>query len=106
MNTKTQARLRRAKKSRVQMRTAGTVRLSVHRTPRHIYAQVIAGDSKTVLAQASTLDKALRSDATGNITAAGAVGKLIAERAKAAGVSTVAFDRSGFRYHGRVKALA
>jgi len=68
MNTKTQARLRRAKKSRVQMRTAGTVRLSVHRTPRHIYAQVIAGDSKTV-AQASTLDKALRSDATGNITA-------------------------------------
>ena len=77
MNTKTQARLRRAKKSRVQMRTAGTVRLSVHRTPRHIYAQVIAGDSKTVLAQASTLDKALRSDATGNMTAAGAVGKLV-----------------------------
>ena len=106
MNTKTQARLRRAKKSRVQMRTAGTVRLSVHRTPRHIYAQVIAGDSKTVLALASTLDKALRSDATGNMTAAGAVGKLVAERAKAAGVSTVAFDRSGFRYHGRVKALA
>ena len=67
---------------------------------------MIAGDSKTVLAQASTLDKALRSDATGNITAAGAVGKLVAERAKAAGVSTVAFDRSGFRYHGRVKALA
>jgi large subunit ribosomal protein L18 len=67
---------------------------------------VIAGDSKTVLAQASTLDKALRSDATGNIAAAGAVGKLVAERAKAAGVSTVAFDRSGFRYHGRVKALA
>ncbi|MDA9666927.1 50S ribosomal protein L18 [Luminiphilus sp.] len=106
MNTKTQARLRRAKKSRVQMRTAGTVRLSVHRTPRHIYAQVIAGDSRTVLAQASTLDKALRADATGNMTAAGAVGKLVAERAKAAGVSTVAFDRSGFRYHGRVKALA
>jgi large subunit ribosomal protein L18 len=106
MNTKTQARLHRAKKSRVQMRTAGTVRLSVHRTPRHSSAQVISGDSKTVLAQASTLDKALRSDATGNMTAAGAVGKLVAERARAAGVSAVAFDRSGFRYHGRVKALA
>jgi large subunit ribosomal protein L18 len=65
MNTKTQARQRRAKKSRVHMRTAGSVRLSVHRTPRHIYAQVISGDSKTVLAQASTLDKDLRSDATG-----------------------------------------
>jgi len=87
MNTKTQARQRRAKKSRVHMRTAGSVRLSVHRTPRHIYAQVISGDSKTVLAQAST-------------------GKLVAERAKAAGVTSVAFDRSGFRYHGRVKALA
>jgi len=78
----------------------------VHRTPRHIYAQVISGDSKTVLAQASTLDKDLRAGATGNITAAAAVGKLVAERAKAAGVTSVAFDRSGFRYHGRVKALA
>ena len=78
----------------------------MHRTPRHIYAQVISGDSKTVLAQASTLDKDLRSDATGNVAAAAAVGKLVAERAKAAGVTSVAFDRSGFRYHGRVKALA
>jgi large subunit ribosomal protein L18 len=78
----------------------------VHRTPRHIYAQVISGDSQTVLAQASTLDKDLRSDATGNVAAAAAVGKLVAERAKAAGVTSVAFDRSGFRYHGRVKALA
>jgi large subunit ribosomal protein L18 len=67
---------------------------------------VISGDSKTVLAQASTLDKDLRSDATGNVAAAAAVGKLVAERAKAAGVTSVAFDRSGFRYHGRVKALA
>ena len=106
MDTKTQARLRRAKKSRVHMRTAGDVRLCVHRTPRHIYAQVISGDSKTVLAQASTLDKNLRSGATGNVAAAAAVGKLVAERAKAAGVTSVAFDRSGFRYHGRVKALA
>ena len=106
MNTKTQARQRRAKKSRVHMRTAGSVRLSVHRTPRHIYAQIVSGDSKTVLAQASTLDKDLRSGATGNVAAAAAVGKLVAERAKAAGVTSVAFDRSGFRYHGRVKALA
>ena len=81
MNTKTQARQRRAKKSRVHMRTAGSVRLSVHRTPRHIYAQIISGDSKTVLAQASTLDKDLRSGATGNVAAAAAVGKLVAERA-------------------------
>jgi large subunit ribosomal protein L18 len=106
MNTKTEARLRRARKSRVRMRTAGATRLSVHRTPRHIYAQIIAGDSKTVLAQASTLDKDLRSGTTGNVAAAAAVGKLVAERAKAAGVTEVAFDRSGFRYHGRVKALA
>tara|TARA_Y100000385_G_C13033828_1_gene612036 strand:+ start:601 stop:951 length:351 start_codon:yes stop_codon:yes gene_type:complete len=106
MNTKNQARLRRARKSRVKLRTAGSVRLSVHRTPKHIYAQVISGDSKTVLAQASTLDKDLRASATGNVTAAAAVGKLVAERAKSAGVTAVAFDRSGFRYHGRVKALA
>ena len=106
MNTKTEARLRRARKSRVRMRTAGATRLSVHRTPRHIYAQVIAGDSKTVLAQASTLDKDLRAGTTGNVAAAAAVGKLVAERAMAAGVTEVAFDRSGFRYHGRVKALA
>ena len=106
MNTKNKARLRRARKSRVKLRTAGSVRLSVHRTPKHIYAQVISGDSKTVLAQASTLDKDLRASATGNVTAAAAVGKLVAERAKSAGATSVAFDRSGFRYHGRVKALA
>ena len=106
MTTKNKARLRRARKSRVKLRTAGSVRLSVHRTPKHIYAQVISGDSKTVLAQASTLDKDLRASATGNVTAAAAVGKLVAERAKSAGVTSVAFDRSGFRYHGRVKALA
>ena len=106
MNTKTQARLRRAKKSRVQMRTAGTVRLSVHRTPRHIYAQIIAAEGDKVLATASTLEKDLREGSTGNIDAASAVGKLVAERAVAAGVTAVAFDRSGFKYHGRVKALA
>ena len=106
MNDKTQARLRRARKSRVRMRTAGDVRLCVNRTPRHIYAQIINGEGNRVLAQASTLDKDLRSGATGNIEAAAAVGKLVAERAKAAGVTEVAFDRSGYKYHGRVKALA
>jgi len=106
MNEKTESRLRRAKKTRVRMRTAGSTRLTVHRTPRHIYAQVIAPEGDKVLASASTLDKALRSGSTGNIEAAAAVGKLIAERAKAAGVASVAFDRSGFKYHGRVKALA
>ena len=106
MNDKTQARLRRARKSRVRMRAAGDVRLTVNRTARHIYAQIINGEGNRVLAQASTLDKELRSGATGNIEAAAAVGKLVAERATAAGVTEVAFDRSGYKYHGRVKALA
>ena len=84
------------------------MRLTVHRTPRHIYAQVIAPDSAKVLASASTVQKSVRDSikGTGNCDAAAAVGKLIAERAKEAGIETVAFDRSGFRYHGRVKALA
>jgi len=106
MNEKTESRLRRARRSRTRMRTAGAVRLSVHRTPRHIYAQIIGAEGDTVLASASTLDKGLRSGATGNVDAAAKVGTLIAERAKAAGVSAVSFDRSGFKYHGRVKALA
>ena len=88
------------------MRELGVYRLSVHRTPRHIYAQVISPAGDRVLASASTLDKELRSGSTGNVEAATAVGKLVAERARAAGVSQVAFDRAGFRYHGRVKALA
>ena len=106
MNDKTQARLRRARKSRVRMRTAGDVRLTVNRTPRHIYAQVIGAEGNTVLATASTLDKDLRGGATGNVEAAAKVGALIAERAQAAGVKAVSFDRAGFKYHGRVKALA
>jgi len=106
MNEKTESRLRRARKSRIRMRTAGATRLTVHRTPRHIYAQVIAPEGDKVLASASTLDKDLRAGATGNIEAAQKVGALIAERAKAAGVTEVAFDRAGFKYHGRVKALA
>jgi large subunit ribosomal protein L18 len=106
MNEKTESRQRRARRSRIRMRTAGAVRLSVHRTPRHIYAQVIGAEGDKVLASASTLDKDLRGGATGNVEAAAKVGALIAERAKAAGVSAVSFDRSGFKYHGRVKALA
>ena len=105
MDKKT-ARLKRARRARAKMRELQAVRLSVHRTPKHIYAQLIAADGDKVLAAASTLDKDLRSDQTGNVDAATKVGKLIAERAKTAGVIAVAFDRSGFRYHGRVKALA
>ncbi len=88
------------------MRELQAVRLSVYRTPKHIYAQIIAPEGNEVIATASTLDKDLRSGSTGNVEAAGKVGQLIAERAKAAGVSAVAFDRSGYKYHGRVKALA
>ncbi len=106
MSDKKLSRLRRARRARAKIRELGTTRLTIHRTPRHIYAQVIAGDGSKVLASASTLDKDLRSGKTGNADAAKAVGLLIAERAKAAGITQVAFDRSGFRYHGRVKALA
>ena len=91
------------------MRGLGINRLSVHRTPRHIYAQVITPAGDKVLASASTLDKAARDGIdgySGNSSAASEVGKVLAERAKAAGVETVAFDRSGFKYHGRIKALA
>lgn len=100
------SRLRRARRSRIKMRELGAVRLCIHRTPRHMYAQIIGAEGDRVIAAASTLDKELRSGKTGNVDAAKAVGKLIADRAKAAGVENVAFDRSGFRYHGRVKALA
>lgn len=88
------------------MRELGATRLSVHRTPRHIYAQIISPAGDRILASASTLDEGLRSGKTGNAEAAGKVGALIAERAKAAGITEVAFDRSGYKYHGRVKALA
>ena len=98
--------MRRARRGRMKMRELGMTRLSVNRTPRHIYAQVISADGGTVLAQASTLDKDLRAGTTGNADAAAKVGSLIADRAKEAGVTEVAFDRSGFKYHGRIKALA
>lgn len=106
MSVKNDARLRRARSSRLKMKELGALRLSVHRTPKHIYAQVLAADGSSVLAAASTVEKDLKTGKTGNIEAATKVGTLIAERAKAAGVSKVAFDRSGFKYHGRVKALA
>lgn len=106
MNEKKEARLRRSRSTRLKIRQLGAVRLCVNRTPRHIYAQVISADGSTVLAQASTLDTVLREGATGNVDAAKKVGALVAERAKAAGVTAVAFDRSGFKYHGRIKALA
>ena len=106
MSDKKVSRQRRAKRSRMKIREQGVTRLCINRTPRHIYAQIIAAEGDRVLASASTLDKDLRAGSTGNVEAAAAVGKLVAERAVAAGVTTVAFDRSGFKYHGRVKALA
>lgn len=106
MSDKKQTRLRRARRARAKIRELGATRLTIHRSPRHIYAQLISGDGARVLASASTLDKELRSGKTGNAEAAKAVGALIAERAKSVGVTQVAFDRSGFKYHGRVKALA
>lgn len=106
MNVKKQSRLRRSKRARMKIRELGVHRLCVNRTPRHIYAQVIAPEGATVVVSASTVEKSLRSNATGNKDAAAAVGKLVAERALEAGVKSVAFDRSGFKYHGRVQALA
>jgi large subunit ribosomal protein L18 len=100
-------RLRRAVRSRAKIRELKVLRLSVHRTAQHIYAQIFDADSK-VLAAASTVQKTVREGVkyTGNSDAAAAVGKAIAEAAKAKGITAVAFDRSGFKYHGRVKALA
>lgn len=106
MTDKREERLRRAKRTRNKIRELEATRLSVFRTPRHIYAQISTPTGDKVLASASTVEKDLRGGATGNIDAATRVGQLIAERAKAAGVSKVAFDRSGFQYHGRIKALA
>jgi large subunit ribosomal protein L18 len=105
---KKSARLRRALKTRSHIRRLGVPRLTVHRSGQHIYAQVIAADGGHVLATANTLQKDVREglQGTSNKSAAAAVGKAIAEKAKAAGVEQVAFDRSGFRYHGRVKELA
>ena len=106
MSVKKSARLRRARRSRQKMRELESVRLCVHRTPRHIYAQVISGDNSQILVSASTLDKELREGASGNIGAASRVGAAIAVKAKSAGIDKVVFDRAGYKYHGRVKALA
>jgi len=101
-------RLRRAKRARAKIRSLGMARLTVHRTPRHIYAQVLSAEGDRVIATASTVQRDLRDSvkSTGNIEAASLIGRRIAEKAADAGVTRVAFDRSGFRYHGRVKALA
>jgi large subunit ribosomal protein L18 len=102
------ARLRRARKTRAKIAELKVVRLCVHRTNCHIYAQVYSGCGTKVLAAASTVEAEVRKQISsgGNVEAAKLIGKLIAERAKAQGVAEVAFDRSGFKYHGRVKALA
>ncbi|KPK39913.1 MAG: 50S ribosomal protein L18 [Gammaproteobacteria bacterium SG8_47] len=107
MDKKT-SRLRRARRARAKIKELGVFRLSVFRTPRHIYAQVIAPSGSEVVATASTLQTDIKSGlkSTGNVEAAAAVGKAIAEKAKAAGVTRVAFDRAGFKYHGRIRALA
>lgn len=107
MNKK-EARQRRARKVRARIRLCGMNRLCVHKTPRHVYAQIIAPNGCEVLTSASTLDKEIKKQIkySGNVEAASVVGKVLAERAKKAGITKVAFDRSGFKYHGRIKALA
>ncbi|MDR1855077.1 MAG: 50S ribosomal protein L18 [Azoarcus sp.] len=107
MNKK-ESRLRRARKTRAKLAELKAVRLTVFRSNAHIYAQIISGCGCKVLASASTVEAAVRAQTPngGNKAAAAVVGKLIAERAKAAGIETVAFDRAGFLYHGRVKTLA
>ena len=108
MHTKQATRTRRSKKSRLHMRTLGAHRLTVHRTPQHIYAQIIAPDAAQTLVAASTLEKELAKGlkSTSNVEAAKKIGQTLAARAKEKGITKVAFDRSGFKYHGRVQALA
>ena len=115
MLSKNEQRLRRSRQTRTRIALQRTARLTVHRTNMHIYASVISDDGARVLASASTAEADVRKDLAqgskvagkgGNVAAAAIVGKRIAEKARAAGVEKVAFDRAGFRYHGRVKALA
>jgi large subunit ribosomal protein L18 len=107
MDTK-QSRIRRARKTRAKIAAVKAIRLAVHRTNSHIYAQIISADGGKVLASASSNDKDLRGQLAngGNVDAAVVVGKNLAQKAKSLGIEKVAFDRSGFRFHGRVKALA
>lgn len=108
MSAKKTTRLRRARKTRCKIRRQEANRLCIFRSPRHIYAQVIDGEGSKVLASASTVEKEVRTQLKngGNVDAAKMVGARIAEKAKAVGVDKVAFDRSGFKYHGRIKAFA
>ncbi len=108
MTNKFEARTRRSRRTRAHIRRLGAMRLTVHRTPRHIYAQLIDARGERTLAAASTLEPDVRKglESTGNTEAAMVVGRLIAERARAAGIEVVAFDRSGYKYHGRIRALA
>lgn len=108
MNEKQSGRIRRAARTRRKIRELKVPRLCIFRTPRHMYAQLTTSDGASVLASASTLDKEVKSalEVTGNIDAAKAVGSLIGKRIIKAGITKIAFDRSGFKYHGRVKALA
>lgn len=105
---KRSARIRRATRARATIRRLGKNRLTVFRTPRHIYAQIIGPSGGEVLVAASTVESSVKGEMghTGNVDAAKVVGKLLADRAKEKGIAQVAFDRSGFKYHGRVKALA
>ncbi|MBC7956096.1 MAG: 50S ribosomal protein L18 [Cytophagales bacterium] len=109
--TKKEQRLRRSRQTRTRIALQGTARLAVHRSNLHIYASIVSGDGGQVLASASTAEKEVREQMGsagkgGNVSAASIIGKRIAEKAKAAGIDKVAFDRSGFAYHGRIKALA
>ena len=108
MFIKNEARQRRARKTRARIAEQNTVRLAVRRSNLHIYAQIISADGSKVLVSASTVEAEVRKDLAngGNIAAAALVGKRLAEKAKSAGIAEVAFDRSGYKYHGRVKALA
>ena len=111
MLSKKEQRLRRARQTRIRIANQGVVRLTVNRTNLHIYASVVSGDGSKVLASASTVEAEVRtalgaSGKGGNVVAAQIVGKRVAEKAKAVGIDKVAFDRAGFAYHGRVKALA
>ena len=103
------SRLRRSRRTRAKIRELGVHRLTIFRTSQHMYAQIISPTGSEVVASASTVDKVVKAElegASSNSAAAALVGKTVAERAKAAGVERVAFDRAGFKYHGRVKALA
>ena len=108
MSAKNDSRLRRAQQTRIRIRNAGAARLTVHRTNTHIYAQITSAQGDKVLASASSLEKDVRAQIKhgGNKKAAEAVGQRIAQKAKEKGIDAVAFDRAGYRYHGRVKALA